>query len=833
MARIFDDKLRPRVVGWDTETGIIVPGNLTPRLVCGTMWGFGNPPLSVREAAESPGPLGAILHTYTPGSGLPDTWEALFPRDTWLDAFAPLLSDEGTTLVAHNSAYDQGVSVVLGETQGRGTELHQQIVAALEGGRLADTWYRDYLIANAHGLIIPKLGMHSEGGFWGLADVVKRRFGRDISEDKKSKDCSTCNGNGSTPGAGGDVVCRSCDGAGKKTPWRMRYHELDGIPVGDWPAKAVRYAVEDSKWAALVAIDQSGVPGTDNATDEGPLVFADGAVLDEDRQQRAAWSLHLAAVWGMRTDAERVELWRGEMEKEARAGLAVGERLGFVRVKGRDKGKPGSVIQLKLKGLVEESYANLDRQCSTCGTPEPDDGVCECGSEDFQGRTAPRTGKSNRYPQGQTKMDSDTLKESGNHDLIDYESSKTALKAVSTHLPILDRGTEFAMTSRPGVCVRSGRTSWADPPLQQPPRQGRFRECFVPRPGYAFVSADWSGAETVALAQILVWLFGESAMADALLDGQDLHVAMGSDIMGIPYADAWAAYKDKTHPLHKKSKEMRQLSKALNFGFPGGLGAKTMVLYARDSYGVRMSERQAWEYKAAWLAKWPEMEGYFRYFTQAAGVTGEFTYPQWVSLRQRGGCGFTDGCNTGFQGLVADAFKDAMWANTVGCYMRDGAVGELRVPAHHGTSRINFTAAWERPGTQSPLYGSRFVLGVHDEIINETPLDKLTPASWELSRIMVEVLKGYCPDLAGAVKCDPAAMLRWYKDAELVLDDDGNVVPWAPDEDEDCPCEGLMVDVGGVADHGSAGAPCLNCGHRGDEHHEGGEDGRFVCRAAG
>ena len=52
-----------------------------------------------------------------------------------------------------------------------------------------------------------------------------------------------------------------------------------------------------------------------------------------------------------------------------------------------------------------------------------------------------------------------------------------------------------------------------------------------------------------------------------------------------------------------------------------------------------------------------------------------------------------------------------------------------------------------------------------------------------------------------------------------------------------CACSGLLVDGGGIQDHGSDGAPCLNCGHRADDHEpppaaatERG--GRYVCTVA-
>ena len=42
-------------------------------------------------------------------------------------------------------------------------------------------------------------------------------------------------------------------------------------------------------------------------------------------------------------------------------------------------------------------------------------------------------------------------------------------------------------------------------------------------------------------------------------------------------------------------KQLRQRAKALNFGIPGGLGAKSLVAYAAATYGVELSIEEAAE----------------------------------------------------------------------------------------------------------------------------------------------------------------------------------------------------------------------------------------------
>jgi DNA polymerase-1 len=112
--------------------------------------------------------------------------------------------------------------------------------------------------------------------------------------------------------------------------------------------------------------------------------------------------------------------------------------------------------------------------------------------------------------------------------------------------------------------VASGRTSWSDPNLQNPPRAGGVRECFVPRPGFVFVAVDYDTLELRALAQVCLDLFGWSKMADRLNAGEDLHAALGARFLGIDY-DAFMKLREAGDEDAKKA---RQNAKGFNFGRP-------------------------------------------------------------------------------------------------------------------------------------------------------------------------------------------------------------------------------------------------------------------------
>ena len=71
------------------------------------------------------------------------------------------------------------------------------------------------------------------------------------------------------------------------------------------------------------------------------------------------------------------------------------------------------------------------------------------------------------------------------------------------------------------VLVRTGRTSASKPNLQQVPREGGVRECYVPTDEYLFLILDYSFIELVTLSAICLQRYGQSRMAEVIREGQD------------------------------------------------------------------------------------------------------------------------------------------------------------------------------------------------------------------------------------------------------------------------------------------------------------------------
>ena len=138
--------------------------------------------------------------------------------------------------------------------------------------------------------------------------------------------------------------------------------------------------------------------------------------------------------------------------------------------------------------------------------------------------------------------------------------------------------------------VRTGRTSCSAPNLQQLPRDTRFREMIVAPPGYWLLQIDYSVLELRTLAQICLLRYGKSVLADSFRQGIDPHQYTAALMLGI-------TLEEFLQLPTAEQKQARQQAKAINFGVPGGLGAESLVVYAKQTYGVELSLKQAREFR--------------------------------------------------------------------------------------------------------------------------------------------------------------------------------------------------------------------------------------------
>jgi DNA polymerase I-like protein with 3'-5' exonuclease and polymerase domains len=298
----------------------------------------------------------------------------------------------------------------------------------------------------------------------------------------------------------------------------------------------------------------------------------------------------------------------------------------------------------------------------------------------------------------------------------------------------------------------TGRTRASKPNIQAINRGAGIREAFRPREGTYFIQGDYEGVELHTRAEWCLEVIGWSKLADDLNAGLDVHAVVAADLLGVTYEEMLAGLKSKDPDVKKKFKDARQSAKALNFGLPGGLGAKKLTRYAKANYGVDLTEAQATQYKAQWLQRQPEMVEFFRLASVATNNPAKlgdedclFTGRKGMNMR------YSALCNRRFQALAADCAKEGLWRVSRACYVE---------PA-------------------SPLYGCRPVAFVHDEVICEAPQECAPEAAVELGRLMVEGANKYLTRVPAKVK--PLVMKMWSKNAEPVFDLNGRLLPWTAD----------------------------------------------------
>ncbi|MEK0325035.1 MAG: DNA polymerase [Nitrosopumilus sp.] len=138
----------------------------------------------------------------------------------------------------------------------------------------------------------------------------------------------------------------------------------------------------------------------------------------------------------------------------------------------------------------------------------------------------------------------------------------------------------------------TGRPSCSDPNLQQCPRDPLIRSLVGAPEGWVHFEADYSQVEL----RIAAMLSGDPEMMRIFASGGDIHTATACSISGIHEDDL--------------TKEERKKAKPVNFGFLYGMGWRKFKDYARDSYGVIITDGDSKKFRKrffemyAYLAPW-------------------------------------------------------------------------------------------------------------------------------------------------------------------------------------------------------------------------------------
>lgn len=195
--------------------------------------------------------------------------------------------------------------------------------------------------------------------------------------------------------------------------------------------------------------------------------------------------------------------------------------------------------------------------------------------------------------------------------------------------------------------VSTGRMSCSAPNVQQVPKRGGLRECWVPSPGNVFVEGDYAMLELYTFSDTCYRWGIHSRLRDLLNEGQDVHSYVASN----------------------PAIATRELAKDFNYGGLGGMGAETMQESIEKKRGVLVPIEQIQRAQQAWKEMLPEIAEYWAYNTRIAHPAGfkrnkwgvmKMTYKYKVTNPQSGRWRLAPYCaaqNFGFQGPGGDIIK--------------------------------------------------------------------------------------------------------------------------------------------------------------------------------
>lgn len=267
--------------------------------------------------------------------------------------------------------------------------------------------------------------------------------------------------------------------------------------------------------------------------------------------------------------------------------------------------------------------------------------------------------------------------------LMEYRQLDKLQSTYVTALPrLVNPETGRLHTSFNQTVASTGRLSSSDPNLQNIPIRtelgAEIRRGFIPAEGRVFVSADYSQIEL----RILAHYSQDPAFLDAFRRGEDIHRQTAALIFNV---EAEAV-----------TREMRDRAKTVNFAVIYGIGPFSLA----QKLGISNAEGK--EFIEHYFERFPGVRAYLDSQIELARrqgyvqtLTGRRRYIPEISSRNFNIRSFGErvATNAPIQGTAADLIKIAM---------------------------INIHRALEESGS-----GARMLLQVHDELLVETPADRV------------------------------------------------------------------------------------------------------------
>lgn len=720
------------LISWDTETELMEMGCLVPRLIC----------LSA-SARNTSGALDSWLASSA----------AKQDHDT-LERLLDVIFNPDVEMVLQNAPFDL---VVIAQAR---PERWPQVWDALVEGRVHDIIIREKLLnLTTHGRLKTMSVAEGVGVAlkYDLASLEKKYLGTDRTHQKESEE-----------------------------HWRHHFRLLDGIPASEYPAEARDYAIVDAQSPLLIFEHQEA---------ERQKIIAERGVDPfkvSSFRTCANFAFWLCSAWGLTTDPVEFQRISEMLDREYHsydknnllidAGFMVPAQpprpyaRGVVNEDGTPKMTKPQNAKMKMKALA----AYVETLC------EKDPTI-----------VLKRTDK------GSVSIDKDWREQFADRDpvLMQYHEREKLKKLVTTELPRLmdsDRAypaarvhPSYDVLKETGRSSSYGHDKW--PSLNIQNVDPRARGIVVPSDGYYLFSVDYSQMELGTLAQTCLDLFGFSVLAEKINKGYDLHAYLGAqiamntqpvfaqlaaDLGTVTHDDQYALFKAyenelKGSPGLKFYKHFRGLAKPTGLGYPGGLGPKTFIAFARSPYGVNVSYGEAKRLREIWMSTFPEMEHYFNHINKKCKDPWnkirrfDDEKQKWISEQAyryvtpfgmlRSGAAYCPVSNgKGLQSPSAEGAMTGLFNVTRACY--DKRMGSILYDTVEGPAVRTFGF-------------------IHDELLGEVRNDRyLTRRMHAIDDIMVRSMRIVTPDVEA--RASVAVMDRWDKEATSQLDENGNYTIW-------------------------------------------------------
>jgi hypothetical protein len=508
-----------------------------------------------------------------------------------------LLTHGEEAFVGHNVQFD--FWVIDRHFAGRGDERPRRILwDVCDRGRLFDTQILDMLLQLATGRFRKVAGA---GG--------PRRT-------SKSEDMTVYPGNLAEVAADYTTLRVS-----KDDPYRLRFGELVGLGERDWDQVDpgfFHYAVRDAvvtrrlypalAAAAYQAMTAYGFDRKAQRYEIRPDALEKFGYLSEIIQVQASIALAYLFRRGVRVNLEKSRALEDKYRSEMAEIVATLERdYSQVLTYGKDgalkltpKGKTPSLGAKKLEPMLLRVVDELNSTGHAIETPTSD------GKKKGMSLSVKAWGRYARL-----------------HPFLDLWARTAKLKKLLEFLAGL---TAPVLHCQYSLLKRTGRTSCSRPRsdalpglnVQQMPRLPEFRALFVPDPGCELFVGDFAAAELRTLAAACRARFGSSKLGDVITQKIDPHAFTAAAIQGMKLED----FQELKNTDPKRHKEGRQRSKPINFGVPGGMGAKALAAYALANYGVTLSLEEAGQFRTKLITEiYPELNDKDGYLADVSMAT--------------------------------------------------------------------------------------------------------------------------------------------------------------------------------------------------------------------